>query len=53
MFGFLSAACAGATAHNSAAEAVSSDKPPVVSFRFMVLHVLWFLSLVLLFRGEV
>src|SRR5436189_5319089 len=48
MFGFLSAACAGMARHSSAAEAVSSDKPRVIRFRF----ILWFLCCYLVWVSE-
>jgi hypothetical protein len=48
MLGFLSCACAG-VAQRSAAEAVSSDNPLVIRFRFMTLVCLsafWFFGFV-------
>src|SRR5438034_2537596 len=46
--GFLSAAWAGMARHSSAAEAVSSDKPRVIRFRF----ILWFLCCYLVWVSE-
>src|SRR6266566_4293249 len=50
MFGFLSAACAGATTPRSAAVAITSDKPLYLKFRFILGFLLIGFGFVLMIR---